>query len=95
MASETAEALKAEATNTKVKVEFRGKEFLVEKDMDEWSLDVLEAYEEGNMVLTLRGLLGPSQWLTIKSFDLKLKDLKELAETFLGAIGLSSEKSDS
>lgn len=96
MASETAKALANEANeDTTVKVAFRGRTFSVEKEVQDWDIDALEAHEEGNLTLFLRGLLGPVQWAEVKSLRLKVRDLDELSDAVLRSMGLSSEKSDS
>ncbi len=91
--------LKAEAGTLKedenLTAEFRGKKFILPKDVNDWSLDVMEAFEDGKMVTVIRGLLGDKQWAEIKAMDLKTSDFAELTESVLKAMGVDSEKSDS
>ncbi len=95
MTGNAAEALKAEATNTNVKVEFRGETYEIPGNAEEYDLEVMEAYEDGKLVSALRALLGEAQWSLLKTRTRpKLKDLNEIAATFLGTVGLSSEKSE-
>lgn len=85
------EAQKAEEDRYSV-VEFRGLELKIDKDPNEWDLEVMEAYEDGKLIPAIRGLLGDVQWAKIKRLKLKMKDLGELVEKVLG---VSPEKSDS
>lgn len=95
MTSTAAKALKAEATETEIKVEFRGDEYVLPKNVEEWPLDVMEAMEDEKPVSALRSLLGPAQWAKVKSHGLKMADLEEVTDTFLNAVGLTSGKSES
>jgi hypothetical protein len=84
------ETRKAEATTGLATVEFRGHEFTVSTEYDDWSVDFLESLEEGKSVGIVRGALGPSQWRTVQSMDLKVRDLNELASLVAKAMGFGS-----
>ena len=95
MATKATAALKAEAVQTELTVEFRGDTYTLPKDVEDWSLEAYEAFEDGKPVAALRGVLGPEQWAKVKAHGLRVRDLEEVADVFFGAIGLSSGKSES
>lgn len=80
-------AAKAEAHDQQVEVEFRGHTFTVSREYDDWTVDFLESLEEGKSVGIVRGALGPNQWRTVKSMELKVRDLNELADAIAKAMG--------
>jgi hypothetical protein len=80
----------AEATATHGTFTFRDHEFKVPLDRDEWSVDFLEALEDGKAAGTVRGALGPKQWQTVKELDLKVKDLAELGDQIASVLGFGS-----
>lgn len=84
------DARKSEAKLEPAVIEFRGNTFTVEREYAKWSIDLLESIEEGKSVGIVRGALGPSQWRTVKSMDLKVSDLNELADLLAGALGFGS-----
>lgn len=84
------ETRKAEATDGLATVPFRGHEFTVSTEYDDWSVDFLESLEEGKSVGIVRGALGPNQWRTVRSLDLKVRDLTELADLIAQAMGFGS-----
>ena len=47
---------------------------------DDWSLDALEAYEDGKVATLIREILGANQWATFKSNPRKVADLTALFE---------------
>jgi hypothetical protein len=79
-----------EATQTHGTFTFRGHEFSVPLDRDEWSVDFLEAIEDGRAAGTVRGALGAEQWQTVKGLDLKVKDLAELGDLIAAVLGFGS-----
>lgn len=84
------EARKAEAKKEPAVVSWRGHEFKIELDYDEWSVDLLESLEEGKAVGIVRGSLGPAQWRVVKSMNLKKRDLDELTDKITAAMGFRS-----
>ncbi|MGE5500294.1 MAG: hypothetical protein ACM3W4_00020 [Ignavibacteriales bacterium] len=84
------ETRKAEVTDGLATVEFRGNTFTVSTEYDDWSVDFLESLEEGKSAGIVRGALGPNQWRTVKSLDLKVRDLTELADLIAKAMGFGS-----
>lgn len=84
------EALKAEAAGeSAAEFEFQGETFKVDRDQNEWSVDLLESIEEGKAVGIVRGALGPAQWRTVKAMNPKGRDLAELTEKIVAAMGFS------
>ena len=79
-----------EANSTVGTVEFRGHTFEVPLERDDWTLDFLESLEEGKAVGIARGALGSQQWRTVRSLDLKVKDLDELSDLIAKAMGFGS-----
>jgi len=47
---------------------------------DEWSLDAIEAFEDGKNASLMRAILGPVQWAKFKSVPRKGADLGNLFE---------------
>ena len=79
----------AQGSTTAV-VKWRGNEFTVNRNYDDWTVDFLESLEEGKSVGIVRGALGPAQWRVVKELNLKVRDLSELAEAIAKALGLGS-----
>lgn len=84
------DARAAEAKNEDAVVEYRGRRFTVPRQYDDWSVDLLESIEEGKSVGIVRGALGQKQWAQVRSMNLKVRDLNELAELVAGALGFGS-----
>lgn len=82
------EARKSEANDeTTGTVEFRGRSFTFPRNLDDYSVDLMESLEEGKTVGMVRGFLGPDQWRVVRGMDLKMRDLAELAEKIAKAAG--------
>lgn len=77
---------KAEAFSTDTELDFDGEHYVVAPATD-WSLDALEAFEDGKMITFLRELLGPEQWATFKAKPRKSADVEGLANALMGASG--------
>ena len=84
------ETRKSEAKGTTAVVKWRGHEFEVPREYDDWSVDLTESIEEGKSVGIVRGALGPRQWQIVKSQNLKNRDLGELANAISAALGFGS-----
>jgi hypothetical protein len=84
------ETRKSEAIGKAAVVTWRGHRFEVSREYDDWSVDLLESIEEGKSVGIVRGALGPSQWRTVKAMNLKVSDLRELADAIAEAMGFGS-----
>lgn len=54
---------------------------------DEWSLEALEAYEDGKVVTLIREILGEAQWATFKAKPRKVRDLNALFAAAQEALG--------
>lgn len=80
---------KAEAKSEMVSFEFDGDTYSV-APADEWDLDVLEAFEDGKVVATVRALVGPAGWATYKSKPRKVKDLDAFFTAIQEALGLGN-----
>ena len=85
------ETRKAEANNeSTAELEFRGHTFTVSRNYDDFTVDFVEALEEGKTVGIVRGALGPAQWRVVKGMNLKIRDLSELADKIATAMGFGS-----
>ena len=85
------ETRKAEANGeTTAPVEFRGHTFTVSREYDEMSVDLIESIEEGKTVGIVRGALGPKQWHIVKGMNLKMRELRDLADQIAVAMGFGS-----
>lgn len=84
------EAREAEAKNEPAVVTWREHEFTVPRDYDDWSLDLVEAFEDGRELAIIRGALGPAQWRVVKAEAPKVRDIKGLAEDIAIALGFQS-----
>lgn len=81
---------KDEARGKTAEVSWRGHTFTVSREYDDWTVDFLESLEEGKSVGIVRGALGSAQWSQVKSMDLKVRDLSELADAIASAMGFGS-----
>ena len=84
------EIQKAEATGAReASFDWRGHTFTVPLHRDDWSVDMLESFEEGKAVGAVRGALGPAQWRVVKGMNLKVRDLNDLADKIAAALGFN------
>ncbi len=82
----------AEAKSPEVAVvEWRGHRFEVPRQYNDWSVDLVESLEEGKAVGIIRGALGPRQWQAVKAANLKMRDLGELSDAIVKALGFGSK----
>jgi hypothetical protein len=81
---------KNEAQGKTAIVKWRGHEFEVSREYNEWTVDLLESIEEGKSVGIVRGSLGPAQWQIVRGMNLKVRDLNELANALSAAMGFGS-----
>lgn len=79
-----------EAKNAPAVAEWRGHKFEVPREREDWTVDFLESLEEGKSVGIVRGALGPSQWRQVKSMNLKVRELDDLAGAVAKAMGFGS-----
>jgi hypothetical protein len=85
-----AEARQAEANGHKTAtVRFRGFDFTIPLEYDEFSVDLIESLEEGKTVGIIRGALGPRQWAHVQ-MRLRIKDLTPLMEEITRAMGFTA-----
>lgn len=87
--SEKARKAEAKGDGTAT-LEFRGETFTVSTSYDDWTVDFLESLEEGKSVGIVRGALGTKQWHVVKGMNLKVRDLRLLAEDIAAAMGFGS-----
>lgn len=93
MPSDEAKAMAVEATKPEfIEFEFNGETYNVPGDVEEYDIEVVEAFENDDSIGAIRGLLGPQQWKLIKKRGLKVKDFNSLVEVVLKTIGLSEGK---
>jgi hypothetical protein len=82
------ETRKAEANGeTTATVEFRGETFTVSTEAADFSVDFVEALEDGKDVSMVRGALGPDQWRKVKAMRLTVKELGPFADQIAAAMG--------
>lgn len=83
---------KTEATGDDniVTIEFRGQTFTLNRDYDEWTVDLLESIEEGKVVGIVRGALDVPQFRRVREMRLKVKELRELSDLIVAAMGFGN-----
>lgn len=89
------ETRKSEAKGEDATVEWRGHKFTVARHMDDWTVDLLESIEEGKSVGIVRGALGPRQWDVVRGMNLKVRDLNEIADKIVTALGFKDQGNSS
>lgn len=84
-------ALKAEASNEGARsFTFNGEVYDIPSP-DDWTVDVVEAYEEGKIVSAIKAILGPKQWRKYKDKEKPLaSDLKDFVEAMFEEAGVDS-----
>lgn len=85
----TTNPVQADALGQPLAFEFDGDTFTVSPPA-EWDVDVLEAFEEGQVVRTVKGLLGAEQWAKFKAPGRTVTELGELFTAIQGAAGIPS-----
>jgi hypothetical protein len=60
-------AVEAEATGNQLRIEWSGQTILMPATMDDWDVDVLDAFENRHAVKALRLLFGPKRFDEIKA----------------------------
>lgn len=78
----------SEALDESVNFDFDGETYTIEPT-SHWDLDVLESYEDGKIVSTVRALLGSDQWAKFRSKPRTTQDLNDLFEALQKALGVS------
>lgn len=87
MATQTQKsAAKNEAQDGSIRFEYDGETYEITSASD-WDVEVLESFEDGNIVRTVRGLLGPDQWAKFKSKRRTVSDLNNLFQDVQTALG--------
>ena len=82
------EAAKREANGDAgpLTIEWEGSTFVVPAAVDDWDADVIEAFEKGQAVTAIRGLLGTKTYDQLK-VDFQKKTGRKLAVKDLGSLG--------
>jgi hypothetical protein len=78
----------AEAADAPSILTFRGIKFEIAPTAS-WSLDALEAFEDGKVTTFLRSILGPAQWAALKGAAPQVGDLTDFVEALQGALGIA------
>lgn len=65
-----------------VDVSFRGHDFTIPKEMDEWDTEACIAISQQDYVLAAKLLLGSGQWALLQSLGSKRKDIREFLVVF-------------
>lgn len=83
-----ARAAKAEVTNPGArKFKYKNHTYTVPA-ADEWDLAVLEHWQEGNLVLAIKYLLGEAQWKVYKARHPKATELSDFVEAMFADVGV-------
>lgn len=72
-----------------VEVEYDGEVYEIPADVQDWPVDVSEAFERGLAVTAIRGLLGRDQWAKVSAKKYRLRQLGEMYERLAEAGGFS------
>lgn len=81
--------VQAEATGEPITFEFEDESYTIPA-ANEWDLDVLEAFEAGQIVKTTKTLLGDEQYAKFKAPGRTVGDLGRFFEALQGAAGVPS-----
>ena len=69
-----------------VQVPFRGHDFAIPKDMDEWDTEACLAIGEKKYLFAAKTVLGPGQWALLRSLGSKRKDGNEFLTVFAAVV---------
>jgi hypothetical protein len=86
---QAAKAVKAEALETAIQFEFEGVTYTI-PPTSEWSVEALEAAEDGKVITFVRSVLGPEQWAAFKAVPRKAADLDRFGDALMEAAGLGN-----
>lgn len=81
-------ARQSESTGTPIAFEHEGQSLAVLAP-SEWTVEALEAYEEGKVTTFLRAIMTPAAWAEFKTRAPKVSDLQGLVVSIQAAAGLS------
>lgn len=84
------EARRSEAHDEPAAITWRGHEFTVPREYDDWPIELAEAFEDGRSIAIVRGALGEAQWRVVKSEAPKVRDIRDLADDIATALGFGS-----
>lgn len=74
-----AEVEEAAEEKDPIKVSWRGVMYTIPEFLD-WTIDTMEAYERGNVVSAVRGLLGEEQWAQFRLKNATMGDVMDFSE---------------
>lgn len=80
---------KADATGTPIHVEYDGEDYEIQPAA-KWDLDVLESYEDGKILSTVRALLGPDGWAKFRAKPRNVGDLEGMMNAIQSGLGLGN-----
>lgn len=85
------DAIKAEAVQedlmTEREFEFEGHTYTV-PSADDWSIEAVEAFEDGKHIGVIRSILGPTQWRLYKQRHPKAKTAASFIEAMFADVGV-------
>jgi hypothetical protein len=88
MSNNNRNAARAAATHGKITLTHEGKTYTI-SPAESWSLDTLEAFEDGKVITAARSILGERQWATYKGQKPRDgKQFGELLEAISRAVGI-------
>jgi hypothetical protein len=70
-----------------VDIDYKGTTYTLPASMDDCDVAVLEAFEGGKLTAALSGILGERQYTALKAKGLKVRDLNELTDLIVAAMG--------
>ncbi|AXH50478.1 tail assembly chaperone [Gordonia phage Ruthy] len=83
-------AVEAEAIGADtITVEYEGHRYTVPASVEDWSIDTLEAAENGAPTGVLRGVLGDDQYAVFKTRHPKVRNLKEMSQKVANVSGFN------
>lgn len=82
------DALKSEALNDDIRFTYDGDDYVIERAALS-DLDVLEAQEDGHMIVMIRAMLGRAQWMLFRLKHKQEQDLVDLSKILFEAVGAS------
>jgi hypothetical protein len=85
----SAAQIDAEGTETTT-IEYNGHEFTFPSEAQDWSNDVLLAFEAGKAVDAIRMLVGTRRWASLKMGSWTGRQTKELFDAFADAAGFDT-----
>lgn len=73
-----------------VVIDFRGNEFTIPADQDDWPILAVQAFSNGRNIDAIQHLLGPRQWALYSAKFPKKRDFDEFAEAIAENFGFGT-----